>query len=83
MTRIYLDHAATTPVRREVLDAMLPFLGAYNPSSLHAEGRAARAAVDDARDTVARAIGASRKEVVFTGGGSAADSLALAGAAVT
>lgn len=81
MTRIYLDHAATTPVRREVLDAMLPFLGAYNPSSLHAEGRAARAAVDDARDAVARAIGASRKEVVFTGGGSEADSLALAGAA--
>ena len=80
MTRIYLDHAATTPVRKEVLDAMLPFLGAYNPSSLHAEGRAARAAVDAARDTVARAIGAGRKEIVFTGSGSEADSLALAGA---
>ena len=83
MTRIYLDHAATTPVRREVLDAMLPYLegAAYNPSSLHAEGRAARAAVDAARDTVAAAIGAARKEVVFTGGGSEADTLALTGIA--
>lgn len=81
MTRIYLDHAATTPVREEVLEVMLPFLGAYNPSSLHAEGRAARAAVDDARDVLARGIGAGRKEIVFTGGGSEADSLALAGAA--
>jgi len=83
VTRIYLDHAATTPVRREVLDAMLPFLEApaYNPSSLHAEGRAARDAVDRARDVIARCIGASRKEVIFTGGGSEADTLALVGAA--
>ncbi|MBV9271578.1 MAG: cysteine desulfurase [Candidatus Eremiobacteraeota bacterium] len=83
MTRIYLDHAATTPVRREVLDAMLPFLEApaYNPSSLHAEGRAARDAVDRARDTIAACIGALRKEIVFTSGGSEADTLALVGAA--
>jgi len=83
MQRIYLDHAATTPVRPEVLAAMLPHFaeGGYNASSLHGEGRAARAAIDGARDTVARLLGASRKEIVFTGGGSEADNLALRGAA--
>lgn len=82
-TRIYLDNAATTPVRPEVLDAMLPqFLQtAYNPSSLHAEGRAARAAVDDARGRVAACLGCASKEIVFTAGGSEADNLALLGAA--
>jgi cysteine desulfurase len=83
MQRIYLDHAATTPVRPEVLEAMLPFYegGGYNPSSVHAEGRAARAALDDARDRVSRLLGASAKEIVFTGSGSEADNLAIAGAA--
>ena len=83
MDRIYLDHAATTPVRPEVLEAMLPYFGerGYNASSLHAEGRAARAALDDARDTVARLLGAKRKEIVFTGSGSEADNLALIGVA--
>ncbi len=81
--RIYLDNAATTPVRREVLEAMLPYFteGGYNASSLHAEGRAARAALDDARVRVARCIGAKSKEIVFTGGGSEADNLALTGVA--
>lgn len=81
--RIYLDHAATTPVRREVIEAMLPHFAenGYNPSSVHAEGRAARAALDDARDRVARALGAKSKEIVFTGGGSEADNLALIGVA--
>jgi cysteine desulfurase len=82
MARIYLDHAATTPVRPEVVEAMVPLLGGgYNPSSLHAEGRAARAAVDTARETVARVLGAAPREIVFTGGGSEADVLAVAGAA--
>jgi cysteine desulfurase len=83
MPRIYLDHAATTPVRPEVVEAMLPFYGAagYNPSSVHAEGRAARAALDDARERIARILGAKAKEIVFTGSGSEADNLAIAGVA--
>jgi cysteine desulfurase len=81
--RIYLDHAATTAVRPEVIEAMLPYFAqtAYNASSVHAEGRAARAALDDARERVARCLGAKSKEIVFTGGGSEADNLALAGVA--
>jgi cysteine desulfurase len=81
--RVYLDHAATTPVRREVLEAMLPFFTerGYNPSSLHAEGRAARSALDDARDRVAALIGAGRKEVIFTGSGTEADNHAIRGVA--
>ena len=81
--RIYADHAATTPVRDEVVAAMLPYLGAFgfNASSLHAEGRAARTALDDARSTLARLLGAKPREIVFTGGGSEADNLAILGAA--
>ena len=81
MARIYLDHAATTPARPEVVEAMVPLLEGCNPSSLHAEGRTARAAVDDARETVARVLGATPREIVFTGGGSEADVLAVVGAA--
>jgi len=83
MTRIYLDNAATTPCRPEVIEAMVPYLGerGYNPSSLHAEGRAARAAVDGARRRVAAALGAAPREIVFTGGGSEADTLAILGTA--
>jgi cysteine desulfurase len=81
--RIYLDHAATTPVRRDVLDAMLPFFieDGFNPSSIHAEGRRAKGAVDDARVRVARVLGARPREIVFTAGGSEADNLAIAGVA--
>ena len=79
--RIYLDHAATTPVREEVLAEMLPWFASYNPSSLHAEGRRARAALDRARDEVAALLGASRKEIVFCGSGSEADNLAILGIA--
>jgi cysteine desulfurase len=80
---IYLDHAATTPVRPEVLEAMLPFLGGTfgNPSSTHAFGRAAREALDDAHERLARAIGADAREVVFTSGGTEASNLAIKGAA--
>jgi cysteine desulfurase len=81
--RIYLDHAATTPVRDEVLAAMLPYFGTYgfNASSPYAEGRAARAALDAARATVGRLLGAQSREIVFTGGGSEADNLAILGTA--
>ncbi|MBA2719484.1 MAG: cysteine desulfurase [Chloroflexi bacterium] len=80
---IYLDHAATTPLRREVLDAMLPFLSEDfgNPSSGHAFGRKARAALDDAHERVARQIGAEAREIVFTSGGTEAINLGLKGAA--
>jgi len=60
---------------------MAPLLGGYNPNSLHAEGRAARAAVDSAREAVARVLGATPREIVFTGGGSESDVLAIVGAA--
>src|SRR5512135_2933372 len=81
---IYLDHAATTPVRTEVREAMLPFLGEAafgNPSSAHRIGRAVRAAVEAARGRVAAAVGAEPREVVFTSGGTEADNLAILGTA--
>lgn len=79
--RIYLDHAATTPARPEVVEAMLPYFtqGAFNPSSLHAEGRQAREALDRAREALANHLGARPKEITFTGGGSEADNLAILG----
>jgi cysteine desulfurase len=80
---IYLDHAATTPLRREVLDAMLPYLTESfgNPSSAHAHGRAARAALDEAHERVAASLRVEPREVVFTSGGTEANNLALKGAA--
>ena len=78
---IYLDHAATTPVRPEVLDAMTPFYGPRfgNPSSTHRWGREARAALDEARERVARCLGAAPDEICFTSGGTEADNLAVLG----
>ncbi|MDQ2853359.1 MAG: cysteine desulfurase [Chloroflexota bacterium] len=80
---IYLDHAATTPLREEVLAAMLPYLTDHfgNASSLHAEGRRARQGLDEAREGIARILGAKPREIVFTSGGSEADNLAIKGAA--
>ena len=80
---IYLDHAATTPLRRDVLDAMLPYLTESfgNPSSAHGYGRAARAALDDAHERVAGRLNAQGREIVFTSGGTEANNLALKGAA--
>lgn len=80
---IYLDHAATTPVRPAVVDAMLPYFHEHwgNASSIHAAGRRARQGLDEARETVARIIGAKQREVVFTSGGSEADNLAIKGIA--
>lgn len=81
---VYLDHNATTPVRPEVVDAMLPWLreGYGNPSSVYSLGQRARAAVERAREQVAGLLGASDvSEVVFTSGGSESDVLAIAGGA--
>jgi cysteine desulfurase len=81
MRRVYLDHAATTPVDPEVAELMAQVLREVpgNPSSIYAEGRRARALVDRARDEVAEAIGAQPDEIVFTSGGTEADNLALRG----
>lgn len=78
---IYFDHSATTPMRREVLDAMMPYFCEKfgNPSSLHAYGLEARRAVEEARETVARAIGAHAAEIIFTSGGTESDNMALRG----
>jgi cysteine desulfurase len=80
---IYLDHAATTPLRAEVLEAMLPYLtGTFgNASSAHGFGRAARAGLDEAHERVAACLGAEPREIVFTSGGTEANNLALKGAA--
>ncbi|HEU5260032.1 MAG TPA: cysteine desulfurase family protein [Gemmatimonadales bacterium] len=82
---VYLDSAATTPVRPEVLEAMLPYLGADafgNPSSAHRFGRAARAGVEEAKRTIAEGLGAEPGQVIFTSGGTEADNLAVIGAAL-
>ncbi len=78
---VYLDHAATTPMRPEALAAMLPFLTEHfgNPSGAHAVARRAKQALEDARDEVAAALGCQSREVVFTGGGTESDNLAIAG----
>ncbi|MGZ6272529.1 MAG: cysteine desulfurase family protein [Candidatus Limnocylindrales bacterium] len=80
---VYLDHAATTPLRREALEAMLPFLTETfgNPSSAHVFGRRARAALDEAHEMAAGSIGAGPREIVITSGGTEATNLALKGAA--
>ena len=80
---VYLDHAATTPLRPEVLEAMMPLLGGVfgNPSSPHGFGRIAREALDDAHERLAGAIGGDAREIVFTSGGTEANNLALKGAA--
>src|SRR5689334_23686026 len=81
---VYVDNAATTPVRPEVLEAMLPYLGrdAFgNPSSAHRVGRAARAGVEEAKRTIADVLGGGAEpgQVVFTSGGTEADNLAVIG----
>lgn len=83
MKKVYLDNSATTKVDEAVVKEMLPFFTENygNPNSLHAWGRDAREAVDKARAQVAALIGANPKDVIFTGGGSEADNLAVKGIA--
>ncbi len=83
MARIYLDHNASTPLRPEVLDAMLPYLREHygNASSVHAYGQEAKGAMEEARAKVASFLNAAAGEIVFTGGGTESDNLAVIGAA--
>jgi len=80
---IYLDHNATTPLCGEAREAMLPLLGDLlgNPSGIHAPGRRARAAIDEARDSIAAMLGAKSHELIFTSGGTESCNLALLGLA--
>ncbi|WOI54611.1 cysteine desulfurase family protein [Parvularcula sp. LCG005] len=78
--RLYLDHNATSPLRPKVRDAMLAALdGAHNPSSVHAEGRAAKRLLEDARATLSEVLNTPKEGVIFTSGGTEADNLALTG----
>ena len=80
--RLYLDHNATSPLRPECRDAMLGVMGTpANPSSVHAEGRAAKAVVEGARRALSDMVGAPPESVVFTGGGTEADATAILGLA--
>ena len=82
MSRAYLDHASTAPLRPVALDAMLPYLTEHHgdPGRLHAEGRATRVALEDAREQVALLVGARPREVVFTSSGTEAINTAVWGA---
>ncbi len=84
-TPVYLDHAATTPVRDDVMAAMSPFFGPRfgNPSSVHRWGRDARVALDEARERLAACLGAHADEMCFTSGGTEADNFAILGVART
>src|SRR5699024_9776033 len=83
MEHIYLDHAATTPVDKQVLKVMNPVLSHVygNPSSVHAFGRQARKYLDDARHSIAKSMSVNAKNIIFTSGGTEANNLALLGAA--
>ncbi len=84
MRQIYLDHNATTPVRKEVLEAMMPYFSdeCGNASSVHSKGQAARKAVEASREVVAHAIGTEPVDIIFTSGGTESDNCAIKGAAV-
>jgi cysteine desulfurase len=83
LERIYLDHAATSPMHPDVIETMVPFMTEIfgNPSSIHFFGRQGRHAVDEAREAIAKSIGAKENEIIFTSGGTEADNLALIGVA--
>ncbi len=84
MKRIYMDHAATTPVAPEVLKAMMPFFGRKygNASSIHSFGQEARDALDNSREILSRFINAEFEELIFTSGGTESDNIAIIGAAL-
>lgn len=81
--RVYFDYSATTPMKKEVLEEMLPFFNTDfgNPSSIHSYGRQGKTALDIARDKVAKTLNAKSEEIFFTGGGSEADNWAIKGVA--
>src|SRR3954452_4120112 len=81
MHRFYLDNNATTPVLPEIFETMRPYFGEHfgNASSIHSHGQETRAAVEDARESVARLLGCAAAEIVFTSGGTEGDNLAIAG----
>lgn len=83
MKRVYMDNAATTALSKEVLERMTPYLTSVygNPSSVHAFGREARAAIDKARDQVAKALNATADEIIFNGGGTEGDNTVILGVA--
>jgi cysteine desulfurase len=83
MRKVYLDHSATTPLRPEVLEAMLPYLKDRfgNASSIHGFGREAKVALEDSREKVAQILGAAPSEIYFTSGGTESDNLAIKGVA--
>ena len=82
-SRIYLDNASTTPLEPAVLSAMRPYLEVNygNPSSMHREGRLARQGIEEARERIAKILGAEDKEIIFTSGGTESDNLAILGLA--
>ena len=79
--RIYMDHSGTTPIDPKVLEAMMPFLtkNYANPSSIYAEGREVRIAIDGAREQVAKALNAEPGNIIFTSGGTESDNLGILG----
>ncbi len=81
--RIYMDYSATTPMKKEVLDAMMPYLTEHygNASSVHSFGRDAKNAINTSREKIAKALGANREEVYFTAGGTESDNWAIKGIA--
>ena len=83
MERIYLDHAATSPMHPKVMETMMEVMNSTfgNPSSIHSFGREARNQIDTARETLAHSIGAKEQEIIFTSGGTEADNMALFGVA--
>ena len=80
---VYLDHAGTTSMDPQVLEAMIPYFSQLygNPSSIHTVGQEARYALDESRERVAKVLGCRAREVVFTGGGSESDNAAIYGVA--
>lgn len=84
MRQIYLDHNATTPVRKEVLEAMMPYFSEEygNASSVYSMGQKARKAIDEARETIGNALGTEAADIIFTSGGTEADNFAIKGVAM-
>ena len=84
MKQIYLDHNATSPLRKEVLDAMMPYFSEEygNASSVHSKGQSALKAVESSREIIGNAIGTEGVDIVFTSGGTEADNFAIKGVAM-